>query len=312
MVRVHDRPCTPSEGVAIPDVPPLPPLELADRVGRGDAFDKVGRATRVEILERLPERWSFDEKRVLDFGCGAGRTLRHFAAEAAVGEFHGCDIDGPSIAWLAENMSPPLHVFRNEETPPLPLASDSFDLIWAISVFTHIADQWATWLLELHRILREGGVLFATIHGPDRSEEWGKVPREERVGRSATWSEADRVGMNVLNYGRSWDEGGPTVFHSEWWLREHWGRAFDIDSIEEYGVMLGPQWNGQGVVVLRKRDGEITAEALERIHPANPREIEALRHNLRQLHYESQGAREAVSWLQSQRAATEKPSSVSG
>ena len=60
--------------------------------------------------------------------------------------------------------------------------------------------------------------------------------------------------MNVVNHGRAWDDGGPTVFHSEWWIREHWGRAFDVDSVEERGVMLGPQWNGQGVVVLRKRD----------------------------------------------------------
>ena len=282
---------------------PLPPLELADRVGRGDTFDEVGRATRLEILERLPESWSFDDKRVLDFGCGAGRTLRHFISEAGAGEFHGCDIDGPSIAWLAENLSPPLRVFQNDEAPPLPLESNSFDLIWAISVFTHIADLWAAWLLELHRILREGGFLFATIHGPDRSEEWAKVPQEYPPGRSGAAGEADRVGMNVLNYGRSWDEGGPTVFHSEWWLREHWGRAFDIHSVEAHGVMLGAQWNGQGVIVLRKRDVERTAEELERIDPGDMREVEALRHNLRQLHCESFSAREAVSWLQSRQAS---------
>lgn len=195
-------------------------------------------------------------------------------------------------------------MFRNEEAPPLPLDSGSFDLVWAISVFTHITDRWASWLLELHRILRDGGLLFATIHGPDRSEEWGKAPKDDRPGRSGARSEADRVGMNVLNYGRSWDEGGPTVFHSAWWLREHWGRAFDIDSIEEHGVMLGPQWNGQGVVVLRKRVVEIAVEELERVDPNDMREVEALRHNLRQLHYESLSAREAVGWLQSQQAAS--------
>ncbi len=209
-------------------------------------------------------------------------------------------------------MSPPFHVFRNEEAPPLPLDGDSFDLIWAISVFTHLSDQWAAWLLELHRILREDGVLFATIHGPDRSEEWAKVPRAERRDPSSPRREADQVGMNVLNYGRSWDEGGPTVFHSEWWLREHWGRAFEIHSVEERGVMLGPHWNGQGVVVLRKRVVDITTEELERIHPADAREIEALRHNLRQVHYESQNAREGAGWLQPKRATAEQLTTDSG
>ena len=284
---------------------PLPPLELAERVGRGAAFDGVGRATRREILERLPENWSFAGSRVLDFGCGAGRTLRHFVTEAEVGEFHGCDIDGPSIDWLAENLSPPLHVFRNEEAPPLPLEGDSFDLVWAVSVFTHLADLWASWLLELHRILREGGLLFATIHGPDRSEEWARVPHDARPERPAGQREADRVGMNVLNHGRGWDDGGPTVFHSEWWIREHWGRAFVVESVEERGVMLGPEWNGQGVVVLRKRALQITAEDLERIDPSDEREIDALRHNVRQLHHESLTARETVRWLQSQAAGAE-------
>ncbi|MDQ3122144.1 MAG: class I SAM-dependent methyltransferase [Actinomycetota bacterium] len=281
---------------------PLPPLELADRVGRGAAFDEVGRATRLEIVKRLPENWSFAGKRVLDFGCGAGRTLRHFVPEARVGEFYGCDIDGSSIGWLEENLSPPLRVFQNEETPPLPLESDSFDLVWAVSVFTHITDLWAAWLLELHRILRAGGLLFATIHGPDRSKEWAKVPEDEQSELPVAPSETDRVGMNMLNGGRSWDEGGPTVFHSEWWIREHWGRAFDIGSVEQQGVMLGPQWNGQGVVMLRKRAAKITAEELERIDPSDEREIEALRHNLRQLHHESLTARVAVNWLQLQGA----------
>ena len=160
-------------------------------------------------------------------------------------------------------------MFQNEEAPPLPLESDSSDLVWAVSVFTHITGLWAAWLPS---------------------------------GLPVAPSEADRVGMSMLNHGRSWDEGGPTVFHSEWWIREHWGRAFDIGSVEQQGVMLGPQWNGQGVVMLRKRAAEITAEEFERIDPSDEREIEALRHNLRQLHHESLTAREAVNWLQSQGA----------
>jgi 2-polyprenyl-3-methyl-5-hydroxy-6-metoxy-1,4-benzoquinol methylase len=91
--------------------PPLPPVELADRGGPAGAdrarYDQVGRLTHAGILAALPEDWTFAGKRILDFGCGAGLTLRHFLAEAEVGEFHGCDIDEPSIAWLEANLSPP-------------------------------------------------------------------------------------------------------------------------------------------------------------------------------------------------------------
>ena len=286
---------------------PLPPAELTAYVGGPHAddarYEEVGRLCRAEILSRLPEDWSFDGKCVLDFGCGAGRTLRHFLEEARVGEFYGCDIDRSSIAWLVENLSPPFHGFPNDEVPPLPLESDSFDLIWAISVFTHISDQSSAWLLELHRLLRAGGVLFVTIFGPDLCEEWGKVPATGGAAQAKSQRAEDRVGMNVLHHGRRWVDGGPAVFFSDWWIREHWGRAFDVVSIEHEGFLPGPDWRGQGVVLLQKRAVEITAEELERIDPTDPREIDALRHNIRQLHHESWKARDAVAWFQSQRAA---------
>jgi SAM-dependent methyltransferase len=266
---------------------PLPPVELVDRVGSvgGDLalYQEIGRRTREEILALLPEGWTFEGKRVLDFGCGAGRTLRHFVSEAEVAEIHGCEIDSPSVAWLEANLSPPFHVFRNDEAPPLPLESDSLDLIWAISVFTHLTDYWADWLLELHRVLRDGGLLIATILGPELADELQPgLPDPRGVSGGAP---ADRVGMNVLHVDRGWDLGGPATFHSEWWIREHWGRAFDVVELREDGFIALPGWRGQGVAVLAKRPGAPTVAELERVDAGDARELAALRHNVRQLHY---------------------------
>jgi hypothetical protein len=41
------------------------------------------------------------------------------------------------------------------------------------------------------------------------------------------WDE-DRIGMNVLRPDQPWDAGGPVVLMSDWWVRAHWGRAFEI------------------------------------------------------------------------------------
>jgi predicted SAM-dependent methyltransferase len=42
----------------------------------------------------------------------------------------------------------------------------SFDLIYALSVFTHIPVQWQmAWLQELHRVLRPRGYLLCTVLG---------------------------------------------------------------------------------------------------------------------------------------------------
>ena len=77
--------------------------------------------------------------------------LRHFLPEAESAEFWGCDLHGPTIAWLDENLSPPMHFYVNDERP-LRHPDGYFDLIYAISVFTHITVDWSAWLLELHRI----------------------------------------------------------------------------------------------------------------------------------------------------------------
>src|ERR1700722_20119899 len=112
-------------------------------------YDEIGRRTRDEIIARLPPDWSFAGTRVLDFGCGAGRTLRHFADKTAEAEVWGCDVDEPSIHWLNDHLCPPFRVFLNDQDPPLDHASSSFDLIWGISIFTHLTDNWSRWLTEL-------------------------------------------------------------------------------------------------------------------------------------------------------------------
>jgi SAM-dependent methyltransferase len=255
---------------------PFPPLRLADRVlsldGRGDpyaAYARLGAETKAALLGLLGDDWSFAGKRVLDFGCGAGRTLRHFLAEAAEAEIWGADIDAASIEWLQASLCPPLHAARCAPAPPLPL-DPGFDLIWAISVFTHLTDTSLAWLLELHRLLAPGGLLVATYMGRWHSELLAGEP----------WDE-DRIGMNVLRHDQDWDEGGPMVLMSDWWVRAHWGRAFDVLRVE-------PQVHGQSWALLRRREVQLTVADLERPED-DPREVAALRHNLRQVQRELEG-----------------------
>ena len=257
---------------------PRPPRELASRVlaieGWSDpdaAYEELGAQTKRQVVRLLPDGWSFDGKRVLDFGSGAGRTLRHFSQEAESAEFWGCDIDQPSIEWLDRNLCPPFHAWQTAHNPPLGLEHGTFDLIYAVSVFTHLTSNSAAWLLELHRMLKPDGLLIATYMGRWNSEFFAKEP----------WVE-DRIGMNVLGHNRSWDEGGPAVLISDWWLREHWGRAFEI-------VEIAPQFQNYSWAVMRKRDVELTTDELER--PSDdPREYAAVRHNLRQVQRELEDA----------------------
>jgi SAM-dependent methyltransferase len=260
---------------------PFPPIELANRVGSLAEMDDpwahyegLGRQAKRKILEVLPEDWSFEGKRLYDFGCGAGRTLRHFFEEAQVSEFYGSDIDGRSTRWLRENLSPPFHVFVNDVTPPLPFESGSLDLVYAVSVFTHLANTWSAWLLELHRVLADDGLAIFTFIGPGASRWITEEP----------WDE-DTIGMNVLKPGQSFDFGGPMVLHSEWWIRAHWGRAFEILDLQLRGFGAEPP-EGQGVVLLRKRPVSLTTVDIELPEPGEPRELAASQRHVQQLTHE--------------------------
>lgn len=248
---------------------PYPPFELANRVSslpssdrQGmDLYEWLGAYTSQRLTELGPGNVSPVGQRWLDFGCGAGRTMRHFLAEAEVAEIWGTDIDGRSISWLNEHLCPPLKATVCQVDPPLPFASNSFDFIWAISVFTHLTNNSPDWLLELHRILKPGGKLMASYMGELNSEAIAGEP----------WDE-DRIGMNVLKHDQSWDYGGPSVLMSDWWVEDHWGRAFEIESIN-------PNIGNQTWAILRKKNIAITPAEL--VAPGDdPREWQALKHNL--------------------------------
>jgi hypothetical protein len=110
----------------------------------------------------------------------------------------------------------------------------------------------------------------------------------------------DRIGMTVLNHGQDWELGGPTVFHSPWWLLEHWGRAFEIVQMRE-----GIAPREHGLVLLRRRAGvEVTPALLERIDPGERREVEALRWQVRLLQREAgvlRAARDALALAEGRR-----------
>ena len=273
---------------------PLPPDDLIRRIGSDDAAGYVatGRDMASDVVQLLPPDWTASPRRLLDFGCGSGRLLRGLIEVCGHGDLWGCDIHDESIRWLEENLSPPCHVFRCEESPPLPVPDRYFDVVVAYSVFTHITDAWSSWLLELHRVLKEGGVLVATFLGtPMYDMIVGETPSE------------DEVGMNVLLEGQSWDLGGPMVIHSPWWVREHWGRAFEILRLDVAGFASPADrgW-GQGVVVMKKNGPPVGIEELEAVRPDEPRELRALRCNVRQLHRESLIYRESRDAYQAENA----------
>jgi hypothetical protein len=108
--------------------------------------------------------------------------------------------------------------------------------------------------------------------------------------------------MCVQNiWDRPADEGsGARVLHSPWWLRSHWGRAFEILSLRSSGFAGGRH----GFVLGRKRDVSLTRDDLERPDAEDPREIQAQRQQLVVLEREAGAMREK--WQRGRRS-TNRP-----
>lgn len=105
------------------------------------------------------------KSKVLDWGCGSGRLARHWQSERQAVELFGCDISDVSIQWCQDNL--PFGTFSIcDVKPPLSYPDGHFDLVYAISVLTHLNfESHYLWMHELWRILKPNGVAVLTAHG---------------------------------------------------------------------------------------------------------------------------------------------------
>lgn len=172
---------------------------------------------------------------VLDWGVGCGRIARHLAP--GLGErFFGCDIDADNVAWCSGHLPGTYRPSRLE--PPLPFADASFDAVYGVSVFTHLRAQWeARWLEELHRVLRPGGTLLATVHGQTAID----FARLEPAVYRALQLRVEHEGLAVTSSNDQLDgfvehpEEYLNVFHSRAHVQREWGRWFrDIRQLGGY------------------------------------------------------------------------------
>ena len=155
---------------------PLPPRRLRARAGApgARAFVEGGRQTAADlaILVRAAGREPRDLRSVLDFGCGAARVLPHFAELAPEAACVGCDVDEAAIQWAARHRRRQGWSLTSFQ-PPLPYADGSFDLVYAVSVFSHLDRGVAVlWLDELHRVLAPDGLALLSVHGPHAFEQF--------------------------------------------------------------------------------------------------------------------------------------------
>lgn len=106
--------------------------------------------------------------RILDAGCGFGRNLRFFLTSG----FDVCGVDGSSQAIehlrnMAKELSPGCapENFRVENVDQMSFAASEFDFVICNAVLHFAKDEahFERMMLELWRVLKPGGILFARL-----------------------------------------------------------------------------------------------------------------------------------------------------
>ncbi len=187
--------------------------------------------------------------RYYDFGGSTGRVFRHFAFQSDKWDVWSSDFKISSVEWNQINFPKSVKTFLNNCNPSLPLPDNYFDLISAYSVFTHINEAESTWLLELRRILKVGGIAYISIH--DEATWQNKAPMlKDTVDKFRPYI-ADCLempeGKTVITF-RDDDPYNCNVFHSRQYIERVWGRYFEICEVKSQNH------DQQAVVICRRPD----------------------------------------------------------
>lgn len=217
---------------------PLPPARLLDRVQMTPwvmEYLSVGRSSAVVIRQALAAHARGPMRRVLDFGCGLSRTLRH--CEDASWATFGCDIDVTTVAWSSRAMPFASFVVSPDEAA-LPYATAAFDAVYAVSVFTHFdeADQ-RGWADVLARVVRPGGLAVISTMGAHALGSFGRIDTPEHRDRLRQDGFFDhRSGPAFNHHGAFHSADGISRLFAGGWSLVDW-RAGGLDGFQDLSVL---------------------------------------------------------------------------
>jgi len=125
-----------------------------------------GKKTAEWLVNHLKRHTDLKNKKILDWGCGPARIIRHLPTILPSDcSFYGSDYNPLSIAWNAKNL-PKIDFNLNTLEAQLPYPNAHMDVIYSLSVFTHLSERLHfEWFAELYRVLRPGGIMFITTSG---------------------------------------------------------------------------------------------------------------------------------------------------
>jgi len=170
------------------------------------------------ILDTIEPYLDYKNAAILDWGCGPARITRHLPELCgSESNIYGTDYNPATIRWCSESIKQ-VSFSVNKTAPPLHYKTNTFDMVIGISIFTHLSEEnHYSWIAELHRVIKPGGIAFITTHGKIfrsllTEKELETYDREKIVIRGAV-TEGHRV---------------YTAFQPPTWMKEVFCTSFEI------------------------------------------------------------------------------------
>lgn len=225
----------------------MPPPRLRYRVHRSldeRSFRDAGEIAAGMLYKQIITHGEYKAVKILDFACGCGRVLVPLKRLLPECDFFGSDIDAVAIAWCRKHLAHKGVFEVNNSMPPLVYADGCFDILYSVSLFTHLnEDMQFEWLREIQRVVKVGGICIATVHGRPTHVHCTSGEKEQ-LHKYGFVFRKDRVGITKL-------DGLPdfyqTTFHTKYYIESRWGMYFEILDYIEGG--LGDH---QDVVVMKR------------------------------------------------------------
>lgn len=150
-------------------------------------------------------------KRILEIGCGYGRTCRYFAENGAV-KVLGTDISEKSLQTAKKrSLGQPIE-YRLLEPENVVETEEKFDMIYSSFVF-HSVEHFNKLIAELRELLHIGGILLFSQKHPittatiDRKSGWNYNERGQEI--SYTFSNYQQSGRR----GSGWFIDDEIIYH---------------------------------------------------------------------------------------------------
>ena len=120
----------------------IPPALLRFRVSESLSvakFTRIGRRCAEIINERIAACGIELNRgtRILDFGCGCGRTISWLILKHSEVDFYGTDVDSQAVNWCRKHFRG-ANFGVNGPLPPLAYPDQYFTVVYCLSVFTHL------------------------------------------------------------------------------------------------------------------------------------------------------------------------------